>query len=59
MTVNDPTTSAPQGAEIPCPKCHERAADANLGDGVLEFKCNACGYLWWVFDRSPQQDSER
>ena len=29
------------------------------GDGVLVFRCNACGHQWWLFDRSPQEDSER
>ena len=55
----DTLPSASRGAEIPCPKCHRRAADAETGDGVLEFRCNACGHQWWLFDRSPQEDSER
>ena len=53
------TASSERGAEIPCPKCHQRSADAHPGAGVLEFKCNACGHQWWLFDRSPQQDSDR
>jgi MOSC domain-containing protein YiiM len=48
-----------RGAEIPCPKCHQRAADAHPAAGVLEFTCNACGHQWWLFDRSPQEDSDR
>ena len=59
VTEKDTPASASRGAEIPCPKCHQRAADAQTGDGVLEFRCNACGHQWWLFDRSPQEDSER
>ena len=51
--------SSARGAEIPCPKCHQRTADAHPAPGVLEFKCNACGHQWWLFDRSPQEDSDR
>ena len=60
MTEHDTTASTSHGAEIPCPKCHKPAADVQRPDaGVLEFKCNACGHKWWLFDRSPQEDSER
>ena len=59
MTEKDVTISAPRGAEIPCPKCHRPAGDVHPGVGVLEFKCEACGHQWWLFDRSPQVDSER
>jgi hypothetical protein len=59
MTAEDTSTSPPQGAEIPCPKCHKRAADVYPDDAVLEFRCNACGHRWWLFDRSPQEDSDR
>jgi MOSC domain-containing protein YiiM len=51
--------SSESGADIPCPKCHQRAADAHPAAGALEFKCNACGHQWWLFDRSPQEDSDR
>jgi hypothetical protein len=60
VTQKDTPAAASRGAEIPCPKCHQRAADAREpADGVLEFRCNACGHQWWLFDRSPQEDSER
>jgi hypothetical protein len=59
MTVKETTASASQGAEIPCPKCHQKAADVSAATGVLEFKCSACGHQWWLFDRAPQQDSDR
>ena len=59
MTAKNATPSVPRGAEIPCPKCHQPAADVHPGVGMLEFKCNACGHQWWLFDRSPQEDSER
>jgi len=59
MTQKETPASASRGAEIPCPKCHRRAAEAQTGDGVLEFRCSACGHQWWLFDRSPQEDSDR
>jgi len=59
MTEKDVTIAAPRGAEIPCPKCHRPAGDAHPGVGVLEFRCEACGHKWWLFDRSPQEGSER
>jgi hypothetical protein len=49
-----------QGGGILCPKCHQPSGDVQRPDvGVLEFKCGGCGHQWWLFDRSPQQDSER
>jgi uncharacterized protein (DUF983 family) len=59
MAEKDFMTPAPRGAEIPCPKCQEPAGDVQPGVGVLEFKCNACGHQWWLFDRAPQEDSDR
>jgi len=26
---------------------------------MLEFKCKACGHQWWLFDRLPEQGSDR
>jgi hypothetical protein len=58
MTTKD--TTASQGAGIPCPKCHQPAADVQRPDvGVLQFTCSACGHQWWLYDRSPHEDSER
>ena len=59
MTEKDAEISPARGAEIPCPKCHRPAGEVHPGVGVLEFKCEACGHKWWLFDRSPQVDSER
>ena len=60
MTAKDPTASVPGSEGVPCPKCRQPAGQLQRPDvGVLEFKCNACGHQWWLFDRSPQQDSER
>jgi len=60
MTTKDSSASKPQGGGIPCPKCHQPAGEVQQPDvGVLEFKCKACGHQWWLFDRPPQQDSER
>jgi hypothetical protein len=59
MTEKKTTASAPQGADIPCPKCHQAAVDVRPGVGMLEFKCSACGHQWWLFDRLPQQGSDR
>jgi hypothetical protein len=59
MTEKDTAASAPQGAEIPCPKCHQPAGEVRSSVGVLEFKCNACGHQWWLFDRSPHEESDR
>ena len=60
MTPNDTTAPAPTGEAILCPKCHEPAGALQRPEiGVLAFKCNACGHQWWLFDRSPQEDSER
>ena len=55
-TETDATT---QGAEIPCPKCHQRTGEVHPETGVLEFTCGACGHKWWLYDRAPQDDSER
>jgi len=50
----------PLGEGIPCPKCHQPAVGVLRPNiGVLEFKCTACGHQWWLFDRSPQEESER
>jgi hypothetical protein len=51
--------SSSRGAEIPCPKCHQRTGDVRPEAGVLEFKCDACGHKWWLYDRAPEEDSER
>ena len=59
MTEKDPTPSAPQGAGIPCPKCHQQSGEVRPGVGMLEFKCRACGHQWWLFDRLPDQGSDR
>lgn len=59
MTEKDQTAPAPQGGAIPCPKCHQPAGDVRRGAGMLEFKCSACGHQWWLFDRLPQEGSDR
>ena len=60
MTTNDTPASVSPGEGILCPKCHEQMGEVQRPRvGVLAFKCNACGHQWWLFDRSPQQDSER
>jgi hypothetical protein len=60
MTTKEQRTTVLQGAAIPCPKCHKSAADVQRPeDGVLEFKCDACGHKWWLYDRTPNEDSDR
>jgi hypothetical protein len=60
MTASDSTPSAPHGEGIVCPKCRQPAGDVQRPRaGVLEFKCNACGHQWWLFDRSPEEESDR
>ena len=60
MTTKDTIEIVTKGACVPCPKCHEAAGDLLRPDvGVLEFRCSACGHQWLLFDRSPQEDSER
>jgi uncharacterized Zn finger protein len=59
MTTKD-TEFVVQAAGIPCPKCHEASVDVLRPDmGMLEFRCSGCGHQWLLFDRSPQDDSER
>lgn len=54
------TGPEPVVEDIPCPKCHQPAvAMLRPETGVLEFKYNACGHQWWLFDRSPQEESDR
>ena len=60
MTTKERNQSALKAAGIPCPKCHEAAGDVVRPEvGMLEFKCGSCGHQWLLFDRSPQDDSER
>ena len=60
MATKEERPFASQGAEIRCPKCDMSAADVQRPDvGVLEFRCDACGHKWWLYDRSPQEGSER
>jgi hypothetical protein len=59
MITKDTTPPAKHSGGLVCAKCRQPAGVVQRLVGVLEFKCNACGYQWWLFDRSAQQDSER
>ncbi len=60
MNEDKAVASAPQRLGISCPKCRQPAGELRRPEtGMLEFKCEACGHLWVLFDQSPHEGSDR